>query len=320
MCNAYNHPPGCTCGWGGDGHAGTSYGWQRLTPTIANGGIRVWPETNYTRPTHCPECGEDVYFIRHNGGSVWVDPPLGWPWPKHACFDKPNEPTHAFSTWSAKSSGLTNPKLGMIVRISNESETSEPRIEIRLPDASRVTVVLRWTPADSDMLGALVIFSKEDSLLLHQTHAEIPFHSFSEKPKMAFGWYQCPRCKATVKEHTGHEEYCRKHYDPTKIKITISHKLNRPKWAKSTPKQTDGLPQLVASSAAKEERILKAVERIAREAWEIPMLGALPEICLKLAKQEALGLINMLSPAIRREVKHRFTSQKWEPLISRKPK
>lgn len=37
--------------------------------------------------TSCPEgCGADVFFIRHNGGCVWVDPPLGWPWPKHGCM------------------------------------------------------------------------------------------------------------------------------------------------------------------------------------------------------------------------------------------
>lgn len=39
-------------------------------------------------PTNCPECGDDVFFIRHNGGCVWVDPPLGYPWYKHGCFDK----------------------------------------------------------------------------------------------------------------------------------------------------------------------------------------------------------------------------------------
>jgi hypothetical protein len=38
-------------------------------------------------PTTCPECSADVYFIRHNGGSVWLDPPLGYPWPKHPCMD-----------------------------------------------------------------------------------------------------------------------------------------------------------------------------------------------------------------------------------------
>jgi hypothetical protein len=37
--------------------------------------------------TQCPICGSDVFFIRHNGGSVWLDPPLGPPWCKHPCFD-----------------------------------------------------------------------------------------------------------------------------------------------------------------------------------------------------------------------------------------
>ena len=36
--------------------------------------------------TTCPKCGDEVFFIRHNGGSVWLDPPLGPPWPKHGCF------------------------------------------------------------------------------------------------------------------------------------------------------------------------------------------------------------------------------------------
>jgi hypothetical protein len=35
----------------------------------------------------CPICGSNVFFIRHNGGSVWIDPPLGAPWCKHPCFD-----------------------------------------------------------------------------------------------------------------------------------------------------------------------------------------------------------------------------------------
>lgn len=37
--------------------------------------------------TKCPKCGSDVIFLRNNGGSVWLDG-LGWPWPKHPCFDK----------------------------------------------------------------------------------------------------------------------------------------------------------------------------------------------------------------------------------------
>jgi hypothetical protein len=41
---------------------------------------------DFCYPTKCPKCGEEVYFIRHNGGVVWVDE-LGWPWPKHPCMD-----------------------------------------------------------------------------------------------------------------------------------------------------------------------------------------------------------------------------------------
>lgn len=39
--------------------------------------------------TDCPKCTRSVYFVRHNGGSVWLDD-LGWPWPKHGCFDQPS--------------------------------------------------------------------------------------------------------------------------------------------------------------------------------------------------------------------------------------
>jgi len=43
-------------------------------------------EDSQCYPTTCPECGNSVFFIRHNGGSVWIDPPLGPPWGKHGCM------------------------------------------------------------------------------------------------------------------------------------------------------------------------------------------------------------------------------------------
>ena len=36
--------------------------------------------------TKCPKCGGAVIFLRSNGGSVWLES-LGWPWPKHPCFE-----------------------------------------------------------------------------------------------------------------------------------------------------------------------------------------------------------------------------------------
>ena len=35
--------------------------------------------------TACPICGASIFFVRHNGGTVWFDD-LGQPWDKHGCF------------------------------------------------------------------------------------------------------------------------------------------------------------------------------------------------------------------------------------------
>lgn len=80
-CNAWNHPPDCSCGWGGAFHgigfrdgADESWHWQR--------------SENYTTPNaSCPRCGVRVFFYRSPyGGSVYFDE-LGPPWPKHPCMD-----------------------------------------------------------------------------------------------------------------------------------------------------------------------------------------------------------------------------------------
>lgn len=91
-CNANNHPPDCRCGWGGDGLKGKSPGGRRgyfghLSLSQKNLSSQVETENSLTR---CPVCQSEVAFIKHNGGSVWLDLPLGPPWYKHACFDEEN--------------------------------------------------------------------------------------------------------------------------------------------------------------------------------------------------------------------------------------
>lgn len=62
-------------------------GWCRgyISNSNHNISINKYSFEDLTRKTQCPKCSEEVFFIKHNGGSVWVDS-LGWPWPKHACF------------------------------------------------------------------------------------------------------------------------------------------------------------------------------------------------------------------------------------------
>ena len=89
MCNGLNHAPNCKCGFGGDTSALEDAAFRGLAFTKVSDerGWHTYPnEEDFCRPTRCPECDADVFFVRHNGGSVWLDPPLGWPWYKHPCL------------------------------------------------------------------------------------------------------------------------------------------------------------------------------------------------------------------------------------------
>jgi hypothetical protein len=111
-CNAWNHPAGCNCGWGGDTGGG---GRRAPGGTLTVGQIKLvdgcdWrPERRpryetYVNPNaSCPVCGDSVYYYQSpHGGRVFFDE-LGPPWPKHPCTDKcirRDLPVFAFATGS----------------------------------------------------------------------------------------------------------------------------------------------------------------------------------------------------------------------------
>lgn len=95
MCNAWNHPVQCTCGWGGAGHQGKRSGSSNASSQWAK--YRAFTSiASYTTPNaSCPVCGAGVYFYQSpNGGRVFFDEP-GPPWPKHPCTDNPKNPVSA---------------------------------------------------------------------------------------------------------------------------------------------------------------------------------------------------------------------------------
>lgn len=90
MCNAWNHSAGCTCGWGGEGHLGSSSG-GNFGYYAAPAPVRSWDlerDTEVlTRPTSCWWCGAAVYFHRSETGGCVLFDDLGPPWPVHSCWD-----------------------------------------------------------------------------------------------------------------------------------------------------------------------------------------------------------------------------------------
>lgn len=129
MCNANNHPPDCDCGFGGD--TGSGGGWEPQR--------RVWVhrDDDFTRPTCCPECGRDVFFVRYNGGAVWFDA-LGPPWDKHPCFDDSNS-----GRWIRGALRLTRDEdgtpvkptvFGIVVEMLLEQRPASDRVVVRCSD------------------------------------------------------------------------------------------------------------------------------------------------------------------------------------------
>lgn len=91
MCNAWNHPPNCACGWGGEvSKSGLGVRIPRKFFGVPR--IRHAYESFINPNASCPVCGARVFFYSSpDGGRVFFDE-LGPPWPKHPCTDNSSRP------------------------------------------------------------------------------------------------------------------------------------------------------------------------------------------------------------------------------------
>jgi hypothetical protein len=104
------------------GGSGSLYGQYSVRGDIF---VSNHSNSNFCRCVRCPICKKDVFFIRHNGGSVWVDE-LGWPWPKHPCFHKDSEGDRSLRVLRANTQDRQiKPMLGLVIRIK-VNERPEP--------------------------------------------------------------------------------------------------------------------------------------------------------------------------------------------------
>lgn len=186
MCNAWNHPPGCTCGWGGDGHLGHSPG-GFLFPDLPVAGTRsTWDAGDFCCPTNCPICGAKVFFVRHNGGSVWFDE-LGQPWPKHACFDDEYAGVQLRTTLR-EALRKSSPVFGVVI----ETEIIEPeksgQIVVQSSDGTIIDDVFHTELHLTRYIGALVVVERADDggVRLRQISTSPPYRWWP-RPRLAEG-------------------------------------------------------------------------------------------------------------------------------------
>lgn len=116
------------------------------------------------RKTFCPKCRSAVYFIRHNGGSVWVEPPLGPPWEKHPCFvEDKRERGSALWVSTELISQIRSQKIlitGVVRRIEVYKEKKVSVVEIVIENDEKIALSLRGGSAY--LLGNIVVVSPEN--------------------------------------------------------------------------------------------------------------------------------------------------------------
>ena len=224
MCNAWNHSLGCNCGWGGEGHAGSSTGGHWVATSEPSGSVQTYGRSfsDVCHSTSCPECRQEVFFIRHNGGCVWVDPPLGWLWDKHDCFYRSRDDVShsAVSSLAQLSENLPNASLGLVNRLSRLQSSVGPRLQVGCLDGTLIAARGRAGFPYEMLLGELVVISREKGILRHSRLGDFPITILPDseiEDGPAYVWHRdtelktkCPLCTGYFYESEREDHLLRK--------------------------------------------------------------------------------------------------------------
>jgi rRNA maturation protein Nop10 len=209
------------CG-GGSSWSGGGYGSSSSDRFRSDGNSLA---EDFCRKTTCPICGEDVFFIRHNGGSFWADR-LGKPWPKHGCFDD-LKINHLAARLQIVSAPLSEPLLGIVIAVTPKPREHTAELVVIDERQNRLLVQIANIEIHeaNGLRGEIVIIAWKARKLIHPagfkshiitelTSANIPTASPPpESPSTASraaaprrqrkagnaNFTKCPQCGSSVK-------------------------------------------------------------------------------------------------------------------------
>ncbi len=133
---------------------------------------------DFCTPTTCPKCNQEVFFIRHNGGSVWVDS-LGWPWPKHPCMDSAKEPNwYSFFKKNTKTKAKNELFTGVIeksqLQIRDDSKLSSMIIKVNGGDQGSHVIAIKCISTEEYIINKIAILNFIKNTILISTHDIMP--------------------------------------------------------------------------------------------------------------------------------------------------
>lgn len=182
-------PLGCRCGQKRKFSANSSYNYSKGTSCAYSKSYEI-----HCHLTTCPHCPDRVYFIRHNGGSVWIDPPLGPPWYIHECMDSRSSggrrdgaaELNPRTSLAAQfpSLPLNTAQGHLILGVVIEAKTLLGRTLLRLQTGNRQDMLLLVKFADF-LVGKLVVYNPRGKSLRWIEDAEYKYKVLTDIDELA---------------------------------------------------------------------------------------------------------------------------------------
>jgi hypothetical protein len=214
-------------------------------------------ESNCFR-TSCPKCKDPVYFIRHNGGSVWIDPPLGPPWYKHPCMDNAYVAAKGIRSPVVTESALAKfrQRDGLIIGIVKEAEASASKLcsLINIETGKNRNIVLLMKNNAGFLTGRLVLYDQHGKSVSWVEDDSYTFRVIVRlKPRLVqpaslAPHIECPECFDRIKTGDISKHLKRQHWFPR----TVVLDWVPDQFPSSKPKRAVGSPNV---SSATQQRI-----------------------------------------------------------------
>lgn len=123
----------------------------------ARQGYRSHGSDSVCRLTKCPKCNDPVLFIRHNGGSVWIEPPPGYPWQRHEkCFPRESGsgPTLASESYLGGTSAASGESIAVVTRVELHLRGTDTILHLQYENGSQEAVRVAGV---AELQGEMVI-------------------------------------------------------------------------------------------------------------------------------------------------------------------
>lgn len=158
--------------------------------------------------TGCDKCHLPVFFIRHNGGSVWVDPPLGPPWYKHGCFYPSNDARSRdslASEYGLEESKISDENVLVGVVKSTLVVDVDSYTMVAFETGESVSISLRIKNNAGFLLGKLCIYDKGAKIIWPTDNPEYIFSVVGKREK-ANKFAKCPVCNVRL-SHKNYDKH-----------------------------------------------------------------------------------------------------------------